>query len=385
MLLGKRRLGALVVALCMVVAAGCRREASPDASEAEVPALVDPVGVRHDFVEVLRQDVSNYKMVEAVVRPGITALSFPIDGTVPHAEVAPLARVKAGDVLATLYGEDQAETEAQLEASLARAEEEAATQQTLLALDLADAKGRESELEAAGARVSTDRGDIAVEDALKLNAIEQQRIERQIERAKRDDAVRIEALEDELVAYQEKVREGTLVAPFDGRVLRIVNQGREAQVQADEPYLELVDETSLYIESEYLSESELEIALSMEVEIRGQRYPLTPREVDWTELIDRSIAGLELSTYYDFEEGQPEAVRAGDGGQVYLETRRIEQALTVPINALYQSGGDTYVYRRVGETDQREKVEVKIELKTATVAVIQEGLTEGDVVYVKDS
>ena len=93
------------------------------------------------------------------------------------------------------------------------------------------------------------------------------------------------------------------------------------------------------------------------------------------------LNGVEPKAKFAFE-APDDMLRSGQYAAVIVVKAQRENVLTIPINALYEDGLDSYVYRQ--EEGQRIRCDVATGVISATSVEIVEGLKEGDLVYVKD-
>ena len=73
---------------------------------------------------------------------------------------------------------------------------------------------------------------------------------------------------------------------------------------------------------------------------------------------------------------------AGQTAAVFVTTALQENALKVPINALFDEDGEYYVY--AVKDGVRTRRDVQVGLLTSTEGEITSGLEEGEIVYVGD-
>lgn len=363
--------------------AACSGSFAGEESAESAPELREPVGLKYDYAAAEIRDTAVINVYEAYVRPQTTALAFAQDGSIVNAAVRPGSWVEEGETLAVL---DQEEALRSLEAdrqALEIQQQESASGLRLLELDLEDMRDSLKDIEMqSDSQVETARGVIARTDAAALIELELEHAERMYARAEAQYANDIKELEDSIESAELLLKENTLTAPFAGRILSVINNGNEAFVRAGETYIEILNEEQAYVQSEYIPQTILSEASAVEANIDGAIYQLLPRAIDHQVLLDRSLAGLEMYSEHDFAPGSsiPEL---GAYTQVTVKSQEMDAVLTIPINALYRGGGDVYVYKLIDE--RRERVEVEVLYETHAYAVIEEGLTEGDIVYVKDA
>lgn len=382
----QRQLIFFSIILIMIVSVSCSSNAidNDGTLDSSAPELQEPVGLKYDYAPVTRRDIALLNTYEAYVRPETFALAFSQDGYIADARVVPGSYVEKGDVLAIL---DQDSAQDALDGymeALLRKKGEAEDSLRLLELDIEEAQEHYDDLlDSLSDSVMTERGIIERTDAIVLAELSIDKAMTRFDRTDEQYEETISRIETAIDALIEQMAENTLHAPFSGRVLSIVNNGGEAQVRANETYIEMLDENALFLQSEYIQQGLLTQAAEVTASIEGEIYTLTPREIDHRVMIDRSLSGQEMFSEHDFTDDTLGKIKPGSYAQIILKMRPQVNALTIPMNALYRAGGEVYVYRLAGE--RRERVEVKVLYETPAYAVIEEGLTEGDLIYVKDA
>jgi multidrug resistance efflux pump len=102
------------------------------------------------------------------------------------------------------------------------------------------------------------------------------------------------------------------------------------------------------------------------------------RRADWMESAAASTRQFDVS--FQFDEIDPK-MKAGTSASVTVEGKEIPNVLMVPRQAVFQKGGKTHVFVKVG--DRFEQREIKLAQRTESRAVI-EGLPEGTEVALID-
>ena len=102
------------------------------------------------------------------------------------------------------------------------------------------------------------------------------------------------------------------------------------------------------------------------------------RRADWMESAAASTRQFDVS--FQFDEIDPK-MKAGTSASVIVEGKEIPNVLMVPRQAVFQKGGKTHVFVKVG--DRFEQREIKLAQRTESRAVI-EGLPEGTEVALID-
>ena len=216
--------------------------------------------------------------------------------------------------------------------------------------------------------------------ALKQLDIEEKQLE--IELALSLRKLEMEQLISELAALEEDIAKNVLYAPFDGRVVYMSADWRHGDyVSAFTPLVYLADDTKLFVESEYMSNSTLNLAHAIYAQIDGGQYALTPTPVDEKKYLAQVLSGESLVRQFTFDNPDA-ALEAGQYAAVCLESSYRENALLVPTNCLYSGDKTRYLY--VMEDGVRVRRDVKVGVSTDWYTQITEGLQEGELVYVKE-
>ncbi len=177
-----------------------------------------------------------------------------------------------------------------------------------------------------------------------------------------------------------------VAAPQSGTVLSIEEPSARL-VQAGAPLLTIGDLNDLELEAELLTSDALRLAPGARATVTrwGGDTPLEAelRRVDPAAFTKVSALGIEeqrVRVRLDLTTPAAERPPLGDAYRVFLEISEWESddALQVPISALFRSGGDWAVFT-VEDGTARER-RIGIGRRTDTHAEVTEGLEEGDVV-----
>lgn len=178
-------------------------------------------------------------------------------------------------------------------------------------------------------------------------------------------------------------RQVAVEAPVDGIILRVVDEGGHL-VQAGSPVLEMGDPTALEVVIDVLTVDAPRIRAGCDVILErwgGDPLRGTVRQVEPSAFTRVSALGVEEQRVNVIVDpvGSPEQwVALGDGYRV--EARIVvwstQNAVQVPVNALFKSGEEWAVFVVVGGRAQLSVVEVG-EWGSQTVQVLG-GLSEGD-------
>lgn len=184
-----------------------------------------------------------------------------------------------------------------------------------------------------------------------------------------------------------------VTAPLDGSVLKVV-QKSEGAVALGAPLVELADARALEAVVDVLSQEAVAIRPGMAARIElGQGVPPLAARVRLVEpgaFTKVSALGIEeqrVNVVLDFTDPLDTLQTIGDGFRVdaQIVTQRIDDALKVPVGALWRDGDGWAVFVAEGDRDRQRRVEAR--LRNTVEAVVEKGLAAGErvVVYPSDA
>lgn len=181
-----------------------------------------------------------------------------------------------------------------------------------------------------------------------------------------------------------------LRAPVSGRILKIIQEG-EGMVLAGAPLVEIGDPLDLQVVADLLSTDAVHIKPGAGVRIDGWGGPTLygkVTRVDPAGFLKVSALGIEeqrVHTEIDFVDPPEAWSPLGHDYRVivHVTTWRDENALTLPVAALFRQGDDWAVYL-VKNGRARTNV-VKVGHRNNRVAEVESGLSEGDRVVLHPS
>jgi HlyD family secretion protein len=172
-------------------------------------------------------------------------------------------------------------------------------------------------------------------------------------------------------------------APVDGRVLRIDKESEQI-VKAGEPLLRIGDPKDLEIVVDLLSTDAVKVRAGAEARIEGWGgpKPLTAkvRRIDPAGFTKVSALGIEeqrVNTILDLTSPREELPTLGHDFRVFVRITvwSAEDALKVPLGALFRQGNEWAVFKVVNETAHLTLV--KIGQRNTHMAEVIEGLEPG--------
>jgi HlyD family secretion protein len=184
-----------------------------------------------------------------------------------------------------------------------------------------------------------------------------------------------------------------VTSPVNGSVLKVV-QKSEGAVALGAPLLEVADARSLESVVDVLSQEAVAIrpGMAARLEIGSGVPPLRAlvRLVEPSAFTKVSALGVEeqrVNVILDFDGPLDKLWTIGDGYRVeaYIITHRVEDAVKVPVGALFREGEGWAVF--VADGERAAKRSVKVPRRNGAEALVEEGLKPGErvVVYPSDA
>ena len=366
----KRTLCGLALLMAALLA-GCASRA--DVRD-EAPELLEPVGVKVDTAVVERTTLYTTAAYEGSLVAKAEELDFEIDGQISVVHAWPGKWVEEGELLFEL---DQTALEERME-SLQRQIEYTETN------GVYDDAAAGIDIEILEMKIEKMRADGADEKTLALAELDLRQARQDLRQAQEMRALTLSSLREELKLASADYGRNELRAPFQGHVFYLGYLAEGSWVQANKAvaYIANPDDLTLVI-SDYLSENKLARAEYYAL-IGGQRYELAHEPMTLQEMTSILLSSRTIPTRFRVvgPEDQLGDISAGMYAAVCLESNRVEDALTVPMGALYAAAGERYVY--VQTENGRERRTVVIGATNGLDAQVLEGLSEGEVVYVKE-
>ena len=331
-------------------------------SGSRAPELRDSVRASFDTAVVRRGDVAIRQVFNASVTYEFVPQSAAVAGTVERIYVAIGDEVTEGQLLAEIG------TSA-LEARRARTAAELTSKQASGALEL---QLLEDDL-----KINAARRNLAGADT-ELLALEGREL--QAERDYLAASLELEQAQGqrELERLDQQIAQSRVYAAADGMITTLeLRTGRAIRAGAE--MLRIAKSGSEYLLCTESDSSVARTTARCTAHLGDRDYDLTLIPYTTAEYMAAQTAGT-VPARFAFPEGTP--LQAGQGAQLTVYAREAEDVLYLPQGAVY--GSDTsrhgYVYKMVD--GEKVYTEVTVTFRTASWAVIEDGLEEGDVVYV---
>lgn len=360
----------MIKMLCIVL---CLLLCTPCALAQQAPQLLEPAGVQLNATEVFRGPISKISVTEGAIVPYVEDFFFEQEGVIDVVHVIVGQQVKTGDPLITLDTEDEQERMKTLRRQIEQLKRNSAYEDELAQIDL---DILDVELRALMKQTPADESAVM----LKRLDIEEKKLNMELNARLR--TLELNRLTSELELLEAEVARNVLYAPFDGRVAYMTDQWQHGSyVSAFTPLLYLADDSQLFVESDFISNSVVSFANDIYAHVGDKRYQLTPTALDEREYLAKVLSGETLMRTFTIDEPD-DSLQAGQFAAVCVETNYVPDALLVPSNTLYAAEKVRYVY--VLENGVRVRRDVKVGITTDWYTQITEGLEEGELIYVQE-
>lgn len=376
----KKVIACFLAAVMLLGMTGCQ-QTEPETS---APELLEPVGIKkdQDVFKVERGEIAQMKLVGGEVVPYVERLSFSADGKVGTLNVTLGDKVKKGDLLASLTSTEDKEKISKLEAEIAHVKK------------LADFEDRQTQLEIDIKKIELAMMQAAGEtaEACAVKQVEIEIAEAALRQNRELRALSIRRQEEDLAKLQTSAQAVEIVAPCNGRVVEIKSGLQVGKsVKADEVLICVTDESRVYIGVANWEEgsslngytvSYCESLKKITAQIVRTKYELTFDASIQYEKVTENNPDPELMQPLFAVDAPAGSLVIGDYVAIRMYERVEENALRIPMDALYSDGVNSFVYKN--ENGKRVVCNVETRIRTDSYVEIIAGLKEGDEVFVKN-
>lgn len=326
---------------------------------------------------VEKQDRYPYETVTGRLYPQKTAkLHFEVSGVVQKRSVEPGMKVSAGDILISLEQADYQDQLVQAQSSLIIETQTQQRDRQLLALGEQNLSLQQKEL-----RRSEKLAERNLIAHSKVDVMRQRVFDLQSEVARLQAAVsmsqaRIHQQQSRVDSAQRNFDRTQLQAPFDG-VINAVQVEQGDYVNVNQMALSIIDVTHLDVQLDIRGElvQGLHMGHSVKVIHEGQTRigEIVALQAD---------PDINTNTHQVRVRVSGESLYAGSLAQVSLPLAAQMSALVIPVSAVLNQYGSTYVY--LLEENTVNLREIKIGQRVGNEYVVIEGLIEGEQIVMRD-
>ncbi|MCX6726615.1 MAG: efflux RND transporter periplasmic adaptor subunit [Candidatus Shapirobacteria bacterium] len=180
-------------------------------------------------------------------------------------------------------------------------------------------------------------------------------------------------------------KESTLVSPITGVVVSLDQPIAGANITPASATFTIVDPNTIYFTSEADESVVTQIALGNNTQIKLDSFPDTPINAKIDYISFAPITG-QSSTVYEVRfaiplDNQDLKYRLGMNGDASIFIKKSAQALTIPLDAVYDDNGQSYVFLKSGSELTRQNITTGIE--TDTDVEVLSGLTGNETIVIK--
>ena len=364
----KKSIIRIAVLFLLMGLTGCGKK---EKESKNVPALLEPVGVQMDIAQVVRDEIFQAETYNGEIVPYVEELQFVIDGELEEVKVSLGEWVEAGQLLASLEIETATLRMEELNEEIADIKKlgEFADRQMIADIQIA-----KTELE-----IMQEHG--ADDQTVRLKEVDVQKLENLLEQAEEIRQLELSEKQREWNALKEKTENNEIRAPFSGRVVYVRDMESGDSIQGHTTVFCLTDESQVWVETPFLSESIIKGSDRIVAKIGEEEYALQYLPMENEEYVTRVLQGDKIKTRFLIEADR-ENFTSGQFAAVMIISGYKNDVLTIPVNALYQETGSPYVYKM--SEGKRIRCDVTVGNISSTKAEIMEGLEEGDFVYVRE-
>ncbi|MGN0159654.1 MAG: efflux RND transporter periplasmic adaptor subunit [Brotaphodocola sp.] len=285
---------------------------------------------------------------------GNLSLSTGLTGTVEAADVVYIYAKASGDVTAVYVKAGDMVEQGQVLCEIDTEQVESAKNQ----MDSAKLKYDEAQSTLNRMQILYNGGDLSEQEYEQYtNAVQSARL----------------SYESAKLSYDKQVEYSTITAPINGRIETFdvdvydrVSQSTQLCVLAGEGQSRL----TFYVTQRMMKE--MQVGDAMEIIANGNSYEGTISEI--SSMVDAQTGLFKVKA----EMPASDEIAIGSTVTLNVVTERVENAMLVPVNAIYYSGGDGFVY--LYEDGVARMVPVEVGLYDSDYAEIISGLSKDDIV-----
>lgn len=365
----KKSITCILVLFLLMGLTGCSK--SEESAGQNVPALLEPVGVQIDIAQAVRDEIFHVETYNGEIVPYVEELQFVVDGKIEEVKVSLGEWVEEGQVLAVLDVETEAARMEELDEEIAHIKKMGEFADRQMKADIEIAKTELKIMKAKGADNLT----------IRLKEVDVQKLENLLEQTGELRQLELSEKQKSWNTLKEKTEKNEILAPFAGRIVYVRPLESGDSVQGHTTVFGLTDESRLWVETPFLSESIIKGSDRIVARIGEKEYALEYLPMEKDEYVTRVLKGDAVKTRF-LVEADDVAFMSGQFAAVNIISGYKEDVLTIPVNALHQEAGSRYVYKM--SEGRRVRCDVSVGSISSTKVEILEGLEEGDSVYVKE-
>ena len=198
------------------------------------------------------------------------------------------------------------------------------------------------------------------------------------------------ALDNSVINYELSdlaIKYATLISPISGIVTNIEQSTAGINVTPLNMSISIIDPQSIYFKSQIDQEDVIKIKIGDKTTIKLDSFPENLIESKITYISFTPITG-QSSTVYEVrfklsQDNKDLKYRLGMDGNATIFLKESNNALTIPLDAVYESNDQKYVYLKSSDNEQPTKQAIKTGIETDTIVEVLEGISENDQIIIK--
>lgn len=350
--INKRKIASVFAAL---MASGMLLTGCGTTQHREHPALLEPANVKLETTQVVRNELSSIRVLDARIIPNTAEISFDEGGYLYDLYVSVGEELYEGKVIASMVGPDfNTITDLEEEIETLSEENEKMEAYREAQLELARLSGQKTEELELTQRQEREEAQLKLEQK-----------ERKLEQLKETD-----------IGYTY------IEAPYDCTVIAVTNSRSGSYISSTVPLIAVSRPGNPMLTCEYISEKNLNALDSYYALIHGDRYELRYIPYSKEELALMAANSVKVVSRFEVIGDDLSGITVGDYAAVIFVEECRENVLSVPINAVYSDSEGKFVYEVVDNTRIRRSVVTGV--SDSTNVEIIEGIEEGASIYVKN-
>lgn len=366
----KKLVGVCMVAVLLLT--GCGKTQTT-----EVPELINAVGVDMDTAEVVKMDLSGVTSFSAQIVPDIEGLCFLSSGSIDKLKVSVGDKVKKGQLLATLSGASGKAKPLEDEIEALKEQNEDANKQSGYDIQMLEETVKELRKKYQAEKNSSGKKKLKTQ--IVGAEMDVKIAEEKLRQQKEMQELELEQKKRDLAEARKSSKNNKLYSTINGEVIGTTG-GTGYMVQGGNVAIQVANMEKPKLKTTYVSSTKIAKASSCVAVVDGKKYEVVAEEQELSRMDIEQGKHPDYS-WFDFVDEKVDAT-VGKSASIELLTDSVKDALVVPVNAVFGSGTEKYVYIVTG--DAKTKTTVTTGTETDAYVQIVTGVKEGDVVYVED-
>jgi len=196
------------------------------------------------------------------------------------------------------------------------------------------------------------------------------------------------SLNNDVITYEiadMAIKESRLITPIEGIVIAIDQPLPGVNITPTTATITVVNPNSLYFRSEIDQSEVTKLAVDQKATINLDSFATEPIDTKLNYVAFTPVTG-QSSTVYEIRfplpiENKNLNYRLGMDGDVAILVKEVSGALTVPLEAINDDNGQSYVWTKNNDTSKMKKY-VKTGIETDTKVEILDGINQNDQVVI---